>query len=121
MTFVTANNSTVTEPTPAPLSWIRRLDPRASVGAATGWVIAAVSLGLALAASAWVSRVASETLLTLKYKQLNQYAERLSSQLDIALYGYLQPVRTTAAILGAAHSLSDPALREYLDELQRSL
>jgi signal transduction histidine kinase len=65
--------------------------------------------------------VASDTLLELKHKQLTQYAERLSSQLDIALYGYLQSARATAAILGAIPAHSDPTLRRYLDELQRTL
>jgi signal transduction histidine kinase len=121
MTFVTAENSVkpgLAAPRP---SWLERLDPRNSVGAATGWLIAAVSLGLALAASTWVSTVAADTLLALKYKQLNQYAERLSSQLDITLYGYLQSVRATAGILGAIPAQAHPTLRQYLDELQRTL
>ena len=121
MTFVTAKNSTPAGLANAPASWLERLDPRNSIGAATGWLIAAVSLGLALVASAWVSTVASDTLLAQKYKQLNQYAERLSSQLDITLYGYLQSVRATAAILGAVPAHRDATLRQYLDELQYTL
>src|SRR5690349_5261020 len=121
MTFLTANNSTRAASPGSESSWLDRLDPRNSVGAATGWLIAAVSLGLALAASAWVSTVVSDTLLAQKYKQLNQYAERLSSQLDITLYGYLQSVRATAAILGAIPVHRDAALRQYLDELQHTL
>jgi len=121
MTFVTTKNSTPAGLAATSPSWPERLDPRNSIGAATGWLIAAVSLGLALAASAWVSTVASDTLVALKYKQLNQYAERLSSQLDITLYGYLQSVRATAAILGAMPAHSDSTLRRYLDELQRTL
>ena len=105
MTFVTANNSTQAALPADRSSWLDRLDPRNSIGAATGWLITAVSLGLALAASTWVSTVASDTLLAQKYKQLNQYAERLSSQLDITLYGYLQSVRATAAILGAVRRI----------------
>ena len=121
MTFITGSDAASAVPA-ARLSWIERLHPRNSVGAATAWLIAAVSFGLALAASSWVSAVASSTLLEQKYKQLGQYAERLSRQLEITLYGHLQSVRATAAILGAVPSQrEDPTLRRFLEELQRTL
>jgi signal transduction histidine kinase len=121
MTFVTAGNLSRTRDTRAPArSLLERCDPRNSVGAATGWLIAAVSLGLALAANAWVSAVASENLLELKYKILSQYAERLSSQLDITLNAHLHLVRAAAAILGASPAQSLEQHRDLLDQLQRA-
>ena len=99
-----------------------RLDPRNSLAAAAGWLIVAVSFGLALAASAWVSAVASEDLLEQKHKQLNQYAERLSSELDITLYAHLQSVRTTAAMLGATPGRTAARTPvQFLEELRRTL
>jgi signal transduction histidine kinase len=122
MTLVTAGNSLSTGRLAAARALLHRIDPRTSVGAATGWLIAAVSLGLALAASAWVSSVASNNLLQQKNKQLSQYAERLSSQLDITLYAHLQSVRATAAILGTASAHpAESTQRRFLEELQRTL
>jgi hypothetical protein len=66
MTFVTAENSGPAENLAA-RSWLERLDPRTSVGAATGWLIAAVSLGLALAASAWVGIVPTAMAVSFRY------------------------------------------------------
>lgn len=121
MTFVTAKNSTlVARRWTDAAAWAARLDPRNSIGAATAWLIGAVSLGLALAAAAWVTNVAGDTLFEQRMRQLNQYAERLSSQLDITLYAHLQSVRATAAMLGAAGP-PNAGLGRFLEELQRTL
>ncbi|WP_222104790.1 hypothetical protein, partial [Candidatus Accumulibacter aalborgensis] len=38
---------------------LRYLDPRRSLAAAIGWLVLALSLGLALVASAWVGEIAA--------------------------------------------------------------
>ncbi|WP_313951532.1 histidine kinase [Accumulibacter sp.] len=97
------------------------LDPRRSLAAAIGWLVLALSLGLALVASAWVGGIVRSDLLDLRGRQLDRTADRLIADLNLNLALRVRSVRALAVMLGAElRDENQTLLHRILGNLQQA-
>lgn len=80
----------------SPLS---RLDPRASLGAAVGWTLLAVSLAIALAAGLWAAQASRTAVLAARQAHLRAVADEVAAELSQGIVLRQQALQATAAIL----------------------
>ena len=95
------------------------LDPRRSLATSVGWLVVALSVAIALVATAWLGAMARNTVLQQHARQLTLTVDQFAAELDLALSSRLQAVRAAAAMLRTEVG-ADPAraLRAVLDDLQ---
>jgi len=84
-----------TQPTGA-----RRIDPWASLGAAVGWLVLALSLGIGTLAGLWAGHRASEAVMARESEHLQALADQVAGELAQGILLRQQALRATAAILG---------------------
>ena len=97
------------------------LDPRRSLAAAIGWLVFALSFGLVLVASAWVSDIVRSNLLDQRGRQLERTAERIAADLNLDLALHLQSLRALAAMLGTELRDDNRAtIQRVVERLQRA-
>lgn len=97
------------------------LDPRRSLAAAIGWLVFALSFGLVLVASVWVSDIVRGNLLDQRGRQLERTAERIAADLNLDLALHLQSLRALAAMLGTELRDDNRAtIRRVVERLQRA-
>ena len=102
-------------------SLARYLDPGRSLAAAIGWVVLALSIGIALVATASVGDIVRSNLLDQRGRQLDRTAERIAAELNLNIALRLQSVRALAAVLTTELGDTDrTGLRKSLDNLQRA-
>ena len=95
------------------------LDPRRTLAASVGWLVVALSVVIALGATAWLGRMARNAVLQQHARQLTLTAHQFAADLDLALSARLQAIRAAAAMLRTEVGADAPrALRGVLDDLQ---
>lgn len=81
------------------LDLVHRFNPRHHLSAAIGWLVFALALTLAVAASFWVGKVVRATFVDQHAQRLASVADHVASELNIALTLRLQSVSLAAAML----------------------
>jgi signal transduction histidine kinase len=120
VTFVTCDNGR-TLAIPSMHSLARYLDPRRSLVSAIGWLVFALSIGLVLAASAWVDDIVRTDLLDLRGRHLEQAAGGIVDELNLNFALKLQSARALAAMLATElHDNGQATVHRLLANLQRS-
>jgi len=95
------------------------LDPRRSLATAVGWLVAVLSLILAMVAALWLGEMAQTSLLQQHGRQLALSTDQLAAEIDQALALRLQSVRAVAAMLRTDPGSDTPrVLHALLDDLQ---
>ncbi len=99
----------------------RYLDPRRSLASAVGWLVFALSLGLAVVASVWVDDIVGRNLLDERGRQLDRAAGRVAADLNLNVARRLQSVRALAALLATEiHDENQATIRRILENLQQA-
>lgn len=99
----------------------RYLDPRRSLASAIGWLVFALSIGLALTASVWVDDIVRNNLLDQRSRQLGGTADDIVDELNLSFALRLQSVRALASMLATELRTDNRAtLRKILQNLQHS-
>lgn len=75
------------------------LDPRRSLGAAVGWLILAVSVGLAIIAGLWAGTTVRDTLISQQRQRLEAAADHIATELSLGIGLRQQALEAAAAIL----------------------
>lgn len=75
------------------------LDPRRSLGAAVGWLILAVSIGLAMIAGLWAGVTVRDALIAQQRQRLEAAADHVATELSLGIGLRQQALGAAAAIL----------------------